>query len=80
MYDALSGTVGPSAGHVHCKLAWSADLRHWEWVDASGLVGKDLIPAGPAGSFDSHVCFAASPIVAPDGSIRLYCACTARHQ
>ena len=69
VYDALSGTVGAHAGHVHCKLVWSADLTSWRWVDES-----DLIPAGPPGSFDSHVCFASSPIVAPDGSIRIYCA------
>ena len=25
VFDALSGSVGPLAGHVHCRLAWSRD-------------------------------------------------------
>ena len=79
VFDADCNTVnppcqtGPDAGHVHCRLAWSPDLTNWSWVDPDGLTGADFIPAGPAGSFDSHVCFAAHmPIISDDGSIRLY--------
>ena len=61
-------------GHVHCRLTWSADAgATWKWADEGGLTGKDFIPAGPPGSFDSYICFAANaPLVAPDGLIRLY--------
>lgn len=73
VFDATSGSVGPDAGHVHCRLSWSSDGKTWAWVDAGGLTGRDFIPAGPQGTFDSHVCFAAhSPIRMPDGSARLY--------
>lgn len=73
VFDAETGSVGPAAGHVHCRLSWSPDGHTWSWVDAGGLNGKEFIPAGAAGSFDSHVCFAAhSPIKMPDGSVRLY--------
>ena len=35
--------------------------------------GREFIPAGPQGSFDSHVCFAAHmPMKMPDGSSRIY--------
>ena len=37
------------------------------------MPGREFIPAGPAGSFDSHVCFAAHmPLKMPDGSSRIY--------
>ena len=43
------------------------------WVDKGGLTGKEFIPAGPPGSYDSYVCFAAhSPVVGPDGKVWLY--------
>jgi hypothetical protein len=35
--------------------------------------GREFIPAGPPGSFDSHICFAAHmPLRMPDGSSRIY--------
>jgi hypothetical protein len=66
--------TGPAAGHVHCRLAWSPNVdTNWSWVDEGGLTGAEFIPAGPPGTFDSHVCFAAHlPITMPDGSVRLY--------
>ena len=37
------------------------------------MPGREFIPAGPAGSFDSHICFAAHmPLKMPDGSSRIY--------
>jgi hypothetical protein len=80
IFDATDGTKGAHAGHVHCRLAWSADpLANWSWVDPGGLgpkgavPGREFIPAGPLGSFDSHVCFAAHmPLKMPDGSARVY--------
>lgn len=79
IFDATDGTTGDH-GHVHCRLAWSPDaLTNWSWVDPGELGGKghmpgrEFIPAGPAGSFDSHVCFAAHmPLKMPDGSSRIY--------
>jgi hypothetical protein len=69
IFDAKS-----DEGHVHCRLSWSLDgINGWEWVDKGGLTGKEFIPAGAAGSFDSHVCFAAHlPVRVPDGSSRIY--------
>ena len=74
VYDATTGSVGPSAGHVHCRLAWAPHARaQWRWVDRGGLTGAEFIPAGPEGAFDSHVCFAAhQPVRVPDGSARIY--------
>eukprot|EP01046_Picozoa_sp_COSAG06_P001637 COSAG06_NODE_55_length_27705_cov_7.023402_13_plen_156_part_00 len=79
IFDATDGNTGNS-GHVHCRLAWSPDaLTNWSWVDPGELGGKghtpgrEFIPAGPEGSFDSHVCFAAHmPLKMPDGSSRIY--------
>jgi hypothetical protein len=75
VFDAENGNKGPNAGHVHCMLSYSRDnASTWQWVDPQGLAGlKEFIPAGPLGSFESHVCFAAhSPLRMPDGSTRLY--------
>ena len=37
------------------------------------MPGREFIPAGPAWSFDSHICFAAHmPLKMPDGSSRIY--------
>jgi hypothetical protein len=82
VFDASCNTVnppcqtGPDAGHVHCRLAWSPDgeMTKWSWVDEGGLTGADFIPAGPSGTFDSHVTFAAHlPVTMPeDGTHRLY--------
>eukprot|EP01052_Picozoa_sp_SAG31_P053396 SAG31_NODE_13669_length_854_cov_1.112583_1_plen_163_part_00 len=37
------------------------------------MPGREFIPKGPSGSFDSHVCFAAHmPLKMPDGSSRIY--------
>ena len=38
---------------------------HRSWVDPGGLLGKPFIPLGPAGSFSSHIIFAASPSHTP---------------
>ena len=74
VYDAATGSVGPGAGHVHCRLAWAPHARaQWRWVDPGGLTGAEFIPAGPPGAFDSHVCFAAhQPVRVADGSARVY--------
>eukprot|EP00038_Savillea_parva_P016737 m.17866 g.17866 ORF g.17866 m.17866 type:complete len:521 (-) comp3542_c0_seq1:152-1714(-) len=80
VYDATNGHVGPTAGHVHCRLAWSGDgLTDWQWVDAKYAWSHDssaipeFIPKGELGDFDSHICFAAHvPIRLPDGTVRLY--------
>jgi len=74
IYDAQSGNQGPKAGHVHCRLSWSmTSVGPWEWVDNEApLPGNEFIPAGPEGSFDSHICFAAAtPIETPAG-LRVY--------
>ena len=39
---------------VHCELAWSPDFKNWHRIDE----GHDLIPLGPEGSFESHICCA----------------------
>jgi hypothetical protein len=61
----------PAFGHVnrvHCALQWSRDLLHWEPVE--GL--KDFIPLEWT-KWDSHLCYAsASPVVMPDGTVRVY--------
>jgi hypothetical protein len=67
VFDATS-----PAGHVHCRLSWSADARHWSWVDPAGLTGADFVPAGAAGSFDSHICFAAARPVELESEHRIY--------
>jgi hypothetical protein len=75
VYDATNGNVGPAAGHVHCRLAWSADgLTEWQWASAQHATSHnssdipEFIPAGELGEFDSHICFAAHlPIQMPDG-------------
>ena len=68
VYDAED-----SAGRVHCRLAWAASaLGHWQWVEDQGLRGPEIIPLGPDGSYDSHVCFAAAAPVAWRGEERLY--------
>ena len=80
VFDATNGNKGPNAGHVHCRLSWSADgLTNWQWVYATDPLTHDtskipdFIPAGPMGSFDSHVCFAAHvPLRMPDNSTRIY--------
>eukprot|EP00040_Diaphanoeca_grandis_P030608 m.181262 g.181262 ORF g.181262 m.181262 type:complete len:335 (+) comp32056_c0_seq8:340-1344(+) len=73
VYDATDGTVGPNAGHVHCRLSWSRDSITWAWVDEGGLTGREYIPAGEQGTFDSHVCFAAhKPIRTTTGADLYY--------
>lgn len=62
---------------VHCRLAYSRDLATWAWVDggAADLAdGKDFIPLGHPGAFDSHIIFAAAhPVIMPrDGTARIY--------
>jgi hypothetical protein len=76
VFDAQTGSVGPDAGRVHCRLSWSPDgLKDWQWVDqeGGGVAGREFIPHGAAGAFDSHVCFGAHlPTRMPDGSSRIY--------
>ena len=52
-------------GRVRCELAASAAPdAGWRLVQP----GVALIPAGPAGSFDAHICFAAAhPLLQPAG-------------
>ena len=68
VYDAQN-----KAGRVNCRLAWAPSaLGQWQWVEDRGLTGTEIIPLGPDGSFDSHVCFAAAAPVAWHGEERLY--------
>ena len=54
---------------VHCQLVWSNDTVHWHRLEA----GADLIPLGPSGSFESHICYGSRPVVDPaSGVIREY--------
>ena len=53
---------------VHCELAWSADFRHWHRIDE----GRDLIPLGAEGSFESHICYGSVPLITADGTISEY--------
>ena len=74
IFDAQTGSKGPKAGHVHCRLSWAPETTGpWEWVDKKvPLPGTEFIPAGAIGSFDSHICFAAhSPIQTQEG-VRIY--------
>lgn len=64
---------------VRCRLAWApadgvASEGAWQWVDAAGLQGAELIPLGAGGSetFDSHICFAAARPVSLGGRELLY--------
>lgn len=43
---------------VHCELAWSNDYIHWHRIEE----GSDLIPLGPEGSFESHICYGSVPL------------------
>jgi hypothetical protein len=81
-YDIWLGLVmvfdaehASTVGTVHTKLSWSADgQKGWAWVDKGGLLGKPFIPLGPAGSFSSHIIFAAdAPVPVPaEESVRVY--------
>ena len=57
---------------MHCRLSWSADGLKWGWVDPGGLTGKEFVPAGTAGAFDSHICFAAARPVELESEHRIY--------
>ena len=51
------------AERVRCHLAWARTPdAEWQWVDPLGLQdgAREAIPLGDAGTFDSHICFAAS--------------------
>merc|ERR1712023_373578 len=65
-----------TVGTVQCRLAWSREpTSGWSWLaGADGLTGPELIPIDGAGSgaFDSNICFAAKPVVGPDGDIWPY--------
>jgi len=68
VYDAED-----AAERVRCHLAWaSSPLGEWNWLDAGGVTGREFIPLGDDGAFDSHVCFAASSPVQWKGEERLY--------
>jgi len=48
--------IGPAAiGQVNMVLAWSADGRHWEWINPT----QSLVPLGRAGDFDTCGVFSA---------------------
>jgi len=49
---------------VHCELAWSSDYRTWHRIDE----GHDLVPLGPEGSFESHICYGSVPLPSQDDS------------
>ena len=40
--------------HIISVSAWSPDFKNWHRIDE----GHDLIPLGPEGSFESHICCA----------------------
>jgi hypothetical protein len=52
---------------------FSAGKDSWSWVESAssadtGLTGRVFLPLGPAGSFDSHITFAAdAPVIMPAG-------------
>lgn len=60
VYDANT-----ESQQVHCRLAWSRSASDWwQWVEgADGLTGRDLIPLGGRGEFDSHICFGSKPLL-----------------
>ena len=67
---AVFDTADPTTvGTVRTRLSWSPDGRRgWQWLGTD-----DFVPLGPAGSFDSHIIFAAHvPIIEDDGAIRVY--------
>jgi hypothetical protein len=69
VYDANDAN-----GRVHCRLAWSEDparAHSWKWVETDGLDGREFIPLGSTGAFDSHICFAAKPVTTSN-STRVY--------
>ena len=74
VYEAQSGE-----GRVRCRLAWSnaPESTEWRWVDdegeAGGLAGAEFVPLGAAGSFDSHICFAAARPIPHAAEERIYC-------
>eukprot|EP00900_Chrysochromulina_parva_P003258 jgi/Chrpa1/12933/Chrysochromulina_OHIO_Genome00022119-RA len=73
VYEAQSGE-----GRVRCRLAWSnaPESTEWRWVDdegeAGGLAGAEFVPLGAAGSFDSHICFAAARPIPHAAEERIY--------
>jgi hypothetical protein len=71
-----------------CRAHSSSRVQvcRWEWVDAGGLTGRDLIPLGPTGpagtlqnAFDSHLCFASRPVHTPDGERLNYSGSNGKH-
>lgn len=56
VYDAASERQS-----VRCELAWSNDTITWHRIEE----GKDVVPLGPEGSFDSHICYGSIPLQEP---------------
>jgi hypothetical protein len=65
---------GPAApaGQVNMVLAWSADGRHWNWINPL----ESFIPLGATGEFDTCGVFSAKqdPLrTMVDDTLRFYC-------
>ena len=70
VYDARQPR---EVGTISCKLAW-APAWHGPWRSVGSWAdGPEVIPRGKAGSFDSHIIFAAAhPVRLETGEVRLY--------
>ena len=70
VYLGLVMVLRRSDDRVHCELAWSPDTQTWHRIEP----GTPLIPlAETRGAYDWGCAYAAaSPVVMPDGRIRLY--------
>eukprot|EP00662_Eupelagonemidae_sp_cell21_P043580 gene43580-65104_t len=65
-YNAYLGVVmvynaATARQDVHCELAWSPDTVRWYRIEQ----GHDLIPLGPDGGFESHICYGSIPVEDP---------------
>jgi hypothetical protein len=73
VYLGIVSVLDIKEGTIHCRLSWSKDASNWQWVDPGGLAGRDFIPVGEKGAFDSHICFAAAhPVAIPGTGVRMY--------
>lgn len=50
---------------VHCELAWSSDFQNWHRIEE----GRDLVPLGAEGSFESHICYGSVPVEVQGGNV-----------
>ena len=61
------------AGRVRCRLSWARTaLSDWQWVEGDEKSGPELLPLGPSGAFNSHICFAANSPARWQDEERLY--------